>query len=101
MTNRLRQESRNRPCQVRIPGICSHNPQTTVGAHYRLTGLSGIGKKPNDLLLAWADARCHDAIDGRVRTGFTHTELRLMHAEGVFRTIAALLDEGWHLEPPK
>lgn len=36
---------------------------------------------------AIACSSCHDLIDGRVKTSdYTKEELRLMHAEGVFRT---------------
>ncbi|EGX06785.1 hypothetical protein ECSTECMHI813_1399 [Escherichia coli STEC_MHI813] len=36
---------------------------------------------------AIACSSCHDLIDGRVKTiDYTKEELRLMHAEGVFRT---------------
>ncbi|ECK2143415.1 DUF1364 domain-containing protein, partial [Salmonella enterica subsp. enterica serovar Enteritidis] len=29
----LRKAARGRECQVRIPGYCNHNPETTVLAH--------------------------------------------------------------------
>jgi len=37
----LRREARNRPCMVRIPGVCNHDDTTTVLAHYRLAGTCG------------------------------------------------------------
>jgi hypothetical protein len=33
---------------------------------------------------------CHSAVDGRTKTEFSRDELRLMHAEGAFRTIREL-----------
>jgi len=39
---------------VRIPEVCNHNSETTVLAHYRLAGVSGIGMKSPDILGAWA-----------------------------------------------
>ncbi|MCL2899772.1 DUF1364 domain-containing protein [Brenneria tiliae] len=88
----LRKEARNRECQVRIPGICNHNPETTVLAHYRLSGTCGTGIKPADIQGAWACSACHDEIDRRTR--YTDAETaRLFHAEGVMRTQAILIDE--------
>lgn len=45
----LRKEAKGRECQIRLPGICNHNPATTVLAHYRLSGTCGMGMKPNNL----------------------------------------------------
>lgn len=87
-TTPARQEARGKPCMIRIPGICNRDPTTTVLAHYRLAGTCGTGTKPDDAQGAWACSWCHDAVDGRIRTDFTRTELRLMHAEGVMRTQA-------------
>ncbi|HBA8604909.1 nuclease domain-containing protein, partial [Escherichia coli] len=39
----LRKAARSRECQVRIPGVCNGNPETSVLAHIRLTGLCGTG----------------------------------------------------------
>lgn len=90
----LRKAARGRECQVRIPGICNGNPETSVLAHYRLAGTCGTGIKPDDMQAAIACNCCHDAIDGRIKTPYNHDELRLMHAEGVMRTIAIWKREG-------
>lgn len=90
----LRKTARGRECQLRIPGICNFNPETTVLAHYRMAGICGTGIKPGDTQAAFACSSCHDAVDGRIKTGFTRDELRLFHAEGVFRTQQILRDEG-------
>ena len=79
---------------MRVPGVCNFNPETTVLAHYRLAGLCGVGMKPIDLIAADTCSACHDAIDGRTKTAFTRELLDLMHAEGVFRTIAARYKQG-------
>lgn len=39
----LRKAARGRECQVRIPGVCNGNPETSVLAHIRLAGLCGTG----------------------------------------------------------
>lgn len=39
----LRKTARGRECQLRVPGVCNFNPETTVLAHYRLAGTCGTG----------------------------------------------------------
>lgn len=85
----LRKLARGQPCQVRLPGICNGNPDTTVLAHYRLAGTCGIGIKPDDSQGAWACSACHDEIDRRTRHVDRDTA-RLAHAEGVMRTQAEI-----------
>jgi hypothetical protein len=91
---KLRNEARNRDCMVRLPGICTHNPETVVLAHVRMAGISGMGLKADDLLGAWACSSCHDAIDRRAHTDLDRDSVRLAHLEGVIRTIATLRREG-------
>ncbi len=85
----LRNEARGRDCQIRLPGVCCHNPETVVLAHYRMAGLSGMGMKSPDLCGAWACATCHTYVD-------THRDDATARAflEGVLRTIAVLSHEG-------
>ena len=88
----LRKEAKGRPCQVRIPGYCTHDPAETVLAHVRMG--TGAGQKPIDLLGTWACSRCHDVGDGREQTEYTHDEVRLMMMQGMYRTITVLAVEG-------
>ena len=90
----LRKAARGRGCMIRLPGICNHNSETTVLAHVRLAGVSGIGIKADDLLGAWACSACHDAIDRRSHTDLDRDAVRLAHLEGMVRTIAQLRKEG-------
>lgn len=90
----LRKEARGRECQVRVVGVCNRCSDTVVLAHYRMSGLNGIGQKPDDVFGAWACSACHDAVDGRIKTNYSKDELRLAHAEGVFRTQWILQSEG-------
>ena len=78
---------------IRLEGICNHNPETTVLAHIRLPGVSGMGLKADDLLGAWACSSCHDAVDRRSNTDFDRDYVRLAHLEGMVRTIAQLRKE--------
>jgi hypothetical protein len=90
----LRKLARGRECEVRLPGICNHNPETTVLAHYRLSGLSGMGIKPIDIIAAYSCSCCHDACDRRTHTDLDRDYVRLALAEGVMRTLAMLVKEG-------
>ena len=90
MTN-LRKLARGMECQIRLPGICNFNTETTVLAHYRLPGTCGCRNEAPDLLGAWACSACHDAIDHRSAPTMTFHERRLSHAEGVMRTLNELI----------
>ena len=39
----LRKYARGKPCQVRIPHYCNGGAETTVLAHIRLAGITGLG----------------------------------------------------------
>ena len=91
---KLRKEARGRGCMVRIPEVCTHNSETVVLAHYRLAGVSGIGMKSPDVIGAWACSACHDAIDRRAHTDLDRDYVRLLHLEGMARTLAQLNREG-------
>lgn len=92
----LTKAARGRDCQVRVPGVCNGNPETTVLAHYRLAGTNGMGCKPNDFQAAWACSACHDYVDGRSHSRREDDPLtaRRWHAEGVMRTQDILIREG-------
>lgn len=90
----LRDAARGQECTVRVPGYCNFTPETVVLAHFRMAGICGTALKPIDLIGAHACSCCHDVIDGRVRTAFTHEQIRLMHLEGMVRTIDSLNRRG-------
>lgn len=90
-TNPARQAAKGRDCQIRVPGHCLKTNETVVLCHYRLN--DGGGMKPDDEQAAFGCRTCHDLVDGRATCEFTHVELRLMHAEGVFRTQKILRGE--------
>lgn len=92
--SKLRKAARGRQCQIRIPGVCNGNPETTVLAHYRMAGLCGTGIKPSDFVGAWACDSCHSQVDGRSKALYTKDKLRQWHLEGVMRTLTVLESEG-------
>lgn len=90
----LRKYAEGKPCAVRIPNVCNGNTATTVLAHFRMSGISGMGMKSPDLLAAFACSDCHDAIDRRRFMDLDRDYVRLLHLEGVMRTQSFLIDQG-------
>ena len=84
----LRVLAHGRDCQGRLEGICNRNPQTTVLAHFRLMGVSGLGIKSPDLIGAWLCSSCHDWVDSH-----KDPQTQLDFAKAVFRTQAKLIEE--------
>lgn len=78
--------ARDKPCMIRLPG-CTGGGEDTVLCHYRLAGYSGMGMKPPDTMAAWGCAKCHDLVDGRIKTEHSRDIVRLAHAEGCLRTV--------------
>ena len=92
--SKIRKSARGQQCQIRLAGICNHNPETVVLAHYRMAGTCGIGMKPSDIQAAYACSRCHDASDGRLKTDLSPDEIQTAFAEGVMRTQQILIKQG-------
>lgn len=90
----LRDYARDKPCMVRLPGICNFNTATTVLAHERVNGLSGTGLKAPDIFAAWCCSACHDVVDGRVESELSYEARRLALSDGVRATQLCLLNAG-------
>ncbi|VEB26182.1 82 prophage-derived uncharacterized protein ybcO [Actinobacillus lignieresii] len=90
----LRKEAKGRECQVRLPGVCNWNPETTVLAHIRNAGITGGGQKANDIHGAYCCSACHDVLDRRVKSDLSREELENAHLWGVIRTQLILMREG-------
>lgn len=90
----LRKAARNQPCLIRLPGVCDGGGETTVLAHYRLSGYCGMGQKPADMPWgAFSCGPCHDRVDRRIRD-MDQEFVRLAHAEACLKTIALLVRDG-------
>jgi hypothetical protein len=89
--SKLRKSAKGRECQIRIPGVCNFNPETTVLCH--LNG-GGMGMKHPDLFGAFGCSACHDEIDGRRETLRDPLNTRMDFYEAVFRTQSIWLKEG-------
>lgn len=92
----LRKEAKDKPCQVRIPGVCNGNPETTVLAHLPMAGISGMGMKPPDIIGTWACSSCHDEIDDRTNhSGFDQWQIDEYAYDGLRRTLYELCQLGY------
>ena len=90
--NKYTRSARGQECQIRIPGYCNFNPETTVLCH--LNG-AGIGRKALAISGAYGCSTCHDIVDHRKPVKeFDHDEIALMHHEGVQRTQELMVSEG-------
>lgn len=83
----LKKLARGQECQVRIPGVCNFNSETTVLAHIRMPGITGAGMKAPDLLGAWCCSACHQATE-------SNPSVRGDFLEGVARTQNKLIEMG-------
>ena len=86
--SKLRKLAAGRECRIRLPGVCNFDNATTVLAHFRLIGYSGMGVKIPDHIGAWACSACHAYVDSH-----KDAETQLAFALGVFRTQATLITE--------
>lgn len=81
--SKIRKSARGKACQVRLPGICNFDPETTVLAH--LNGY-GMGGKHHDFLGAYCCSSCHAVIDGHQSSCLDAETIKVYHYEGIFRT---------------
>ena len=90
--SKIRKSAKGEDCQVRIPGICNFNPETTVLAH---KGGAGMGTKAHDIHGAYCCSSCHDAVDGRGKMDWNKKqEIENAFYEGIFRTQLILIEKG-------
>ena len=86
----LRKLAKGKPCQVRLISVCNSDPETTVLAHVRLAGVTGMGQKAPDILGAWACSECHRITE----TLKDDDQIQRAFLEGVVRTQYQLLKQG-------
>lgn len=91
--SKIRKSAQGKECLVRLPGICNHDPETTVAAHIRIAGTCGMSIKPSDLLTVRACHACHDEIDRRTQN-LPADEVRLYVHEAHCRTLVEYEKEG-------
>jgi hypothetical protein len=90
--SKITRSAKGEECQVRIPGICNYNQETTIFAH--LNGY-GMGGKHADLFGAYCCSTCHGVIDGHIRCfRFDPGQIRAFHIDGILRTQEMLVRKG-------
>jgi len=89
--SKITKSARGQECQVRIPGICNHNPETVVFAHL---GGGGMGMKRGSNEGAYCCSSCHDALDWRLHHDIPMEKIKLWHLEAVMRTQKILIEKG-------
>ena len=83
--------AKGQECQVRIPNVCNHDPETTVFAH--VNG-GGMGYKRADIHGAYACRACHDVLDGRDDAGLSVVVRDSYFFGGLLRTQEIMIKDG-------
>lgn len=94
--SKIRESARGEECQVRIVGVCTADPATTIWSHARW-GAAGKGKsiKALDLAGAYACTACDAAYDGQRQViGMKRGEIDADWCMGHFRSLVILRDKG-------
>jgi hypothetical protein len=95
--SKIRESANGMPCQIRLVGICNHNPATVCWAHANGSAAGkGIGMKSNDLLGAYACSSCHDIYDRRqpAPSVMARESIELAFWEGHARSLVLLIERG-------
>lgn len=62
VSSKLRASAKGQNCTIQIPGICNHDPETTVLAHAP-SEVKGAATKSHDFHACFACYACHKALD--------------------------------------
>jgi len=65
VSDKIRRSARGQPCTLRIPGVCTGDPETTVACHVQAPGMGAMGGKQSDLHVIHGCAACHAVLDRR------------------------------------
>ena len=87
--SKIRESARGEDCQIRIPNVCTFNPDTVVLCH---KGGAGVAMKSSDIHAAYGCYACHAVIDG-AKSQYSKDELSLMFYDGMARTQLILLEK--------
>ena len=92
----ITKSARGQDCQIRLPFVCTQNPETVMWCHANgLASGKGIGKKSHDALGAYGCIACHDALEGRKHYDhLTRDEIKLAFHEAHQRSFLILIDKG-------
>ena len=91
ISTKWRQSAKGKMCRLQIPGVCNHNPETTVLCHLRMFGWAGTAEKPHDFLAVYACSACHEAQERRgTRSGADPWDI----LQALGETLTAHYEEG-------
>jgi len=91
-SKKVTRSAQGQPCFLQIPGICNHNPETTVWAHLNGHGFGkGAGIKAHDIAGFPACSDCHFAYD-QGKTGLDGEALNLLLLRAVVSAIVMLAE---------
>lgn len=91
--SKITESARGEQCQIRIPGVCNRNPETTVWCHSNGSASGkGIGMKSPDLLGAYGCSSCHDVYDRRKSQDvLSRDQVELAFWQGHARSLCILI----------
>jgi hypothetical protein len=98
-SKKITRSAQGQPCFLSVPGICNHNPDTTVWAH--LNGASfgkGSGIKAHDVAGFPACSNCHFAYDQH-KTGLSDGDLNALLLRAVVGSMVMLIERGIIIAP--
>lgn len=91
--SKITESARGEDCQIRIPGVCNFNKETTVWCHANGSAAGKpLGGKSDDRLGTYGCSSCHDVVDRRVPLpeGLERDAVKLMFWEGHARSFMIL-----------
>lgn len=93
----IRKSAKGEDCLVRLPGVCTFNPETVIWSHYRgSAGGKGLSHKSDDLCGAYCCTACDAVYDGQRRRppGMTKAEVDIAWLQGHIRSLVRLKEKG-------
>ena len=95
--SKITASARDEDCTVRIVGVCSFDPSTTIWSHCR-HGAAGKGKgiKALDIAGAYACTACDACYDGQIPrpAGMSRSDVDLDWFHGHVRSLVVLTNKG-------
>ena len=93
MQDKITKSAKGENCSLRIYGVCSFDDSTVVFAHAPSVK-KGWGIKSPSFWGCYACHKCHDYIDGRVKTGLNKDQLCGLIMPAIFETQNKLIEKG-------
>jgi hypothetical protein len=94
---KIRDSARGEVCTVRIPGVCTNDPETTIWSHARwLAAGKGKSTKAIDVAGCYCCVACDAVYDGQrpPPPGYTREQVDADWCMGHFRSLVRLAEKG-------